>query len=315
MKKSIIVSHSYCTDGLTATAIMKLYLYQTTGENPTIVFAAYGKEESAIEKIISNSSGKTTVYIVDFSFNEEITSKICKANQKVIVLDHHIGVIDKLQNVKDENFELIFDNDKSGARLAYDYALSNGFCFKEISNISRITNLVQDRDLWQFKFKDTVPFAEYIFSNVKPNDVDKMISILSNSQSKTDQLIKKGKSIADYKQNLVENKLEYSEPEVKTFVIKNEYGSLVEFDVLLVNETQADLVSQLGNALVEKYNIPVLLYNISRPSSGFAECSLRSIDSLPAVDVFCRHFGGGGHRNSSGCKIPIKKLLSLGDNK
>lgn len=315
MTKSIIISHSYCTDGLTAAAIMRLYLYQTTGENPKIVFAAYGKEESALEKIISESSDETTVYIVDFSFNEEMTSQICKANKKVIVIDHHRGVLDKLQNVKDENFELIFDNDKSGARLAHDYALSNGFYFKEISNISRITNLVQDRDLWQFKFKDTIPFAEYIFSNVKPNDVDKMISILSNSSSKTDQLIKKGKSIADYKQNLVENKLEQIAPEIKTFVIKNQSGSLVEFDVLLINETQADLVSQLGNALVEKYNIPVLLYNISNPSSGFAECSLRSIDSLPAVDVFCKHFEGGGHRNAAGCRIPIQKLLSIGEDK
>jgi oligoribonuclease NrnB/cAMP/cGMP phosphodiesterase (DHH superfamily) len=122
--------------------------------------------------------------------------------------------------------------------------------------------------------------------------------------AKINTLCQLGSTIMYYKDQLIEKKLKSYNP------IYINFGST---RMLIINETQPDLVSSLGNALCKQYDIPVCLYNISGSYDGVISVALsfRSIDHLEPVDSVARLFSGGGHRNASGCSVSIDKFNEL----
>ena len=111
--------------------------------------------------------------------------------------------------------------------------------------------------------------------------------------------------ISNYKDNIIEKKL-------KSYVPV--YFHVDNTKLLIINETQPDLVSQLGNELCKKYNVPVCLYNISG-SNGSTELSVslsfRSMDHLEPVDSIARLFSGGGHSCASGGVCSLNRFTDL----
>lgn len=148
--------------------------------------------------------------------------------------------------------------------------------------------MVEDRDLWLFKLSDTKQFAEYLFAYVEPNDIKRMTTILF--EYKRDQitnLCQFGSTIMEYKNNIIKKKLDSYIPT---------YFHVDNTKLLIINETQPDLVSQLGNDLCKKYDVPVCLQaNISgsKDSSELSvSLSFRSMDHLEPVDGIARLFSG-----------------------
>ena len=162
--------------------------------------------------------------------------------------------------------------------------------------------MVEDRDLWLFKLQMTKEFAEYVFAYMQPNDIDRMSIILFNyNLDGLNKICQMGSTIMNYKDNIIEKKL-------KSYVPV--YFHANNTKLLIINETQPDLVSQLGNELCKKYNIPVCLYNISRSDDSTeikVNLSFRSMDHLEPVDSIARLFSGGGHSCASGgvCSLDI----------
>ena len=299
--KFTIFAHSHCTDGLVAASIMKYSLQMQHNVEQEVIFVSYGKEQEAIDK--ANLDSNTTVYCVDFAFNRELTLELCKLAKLVYVLDHHKTANENLHDLKTHyNFNFIYDVNKSGASIVRDYCKQHLDLYSHI----KVVAMVEDRDLWLFKLPMTKEFAEYIFAYMQPNDIDKMTEILFKykfAQIKT--LCQMGETIMNYKDNIIEKKL-------KSYVPV--YFHVDNTKLLIINETQPDLVSQLGNELCKKYNIPVCLYNISGSESSnelSVALSFRSMDHLEPVDVVARLFSGGGHRNSSGCEVSSKILSNI----
>ena len=308
--KFTIFAHSHCTDGLVAASIMKYSLQMQHNVEPEVIFVSYGKEQEAISK--ANIDSDTTVYCVDFAFNRELTLELCRLAFKVYVLDHHKTANENLHDLKTNyNFYFIYDVNKSGASIARDYCKQHLDLYSDIKLnqkeiLNKVVAMVEDRDLWLFRLPMTKEFAEYVFAYMQPNDIDKMTKILFNynlnNLKKNCQI---GSTIMEYKNNIIEKKL-------KSYVPV--YFHVNNTKLLIINETQPDLVSQLGNELCKKYNVPVCLYTISG-SNGSTELSVslsfRSMDHLEPVDVIARLFSGGGHKNSSGGECSLDRFTDL----
>ena len=308
--KITIFAHSHCTDGLVAASIMKYSLQMQHNVKPEVIFVSYGKEQEAIEK--ANIDQETTVYCVDFAFNRELTLELCKLAKLVYVLDHHKTANENLHDLKTHyNFYFIYDVNKSGASIARDYCKQHLNLYSHIKLnqkeiLNKVVNMVEDRDLWLFKLPMTKEFAEYIFAYMQPNDIDKMSIILFKySFDNLKEICKLGETIMNYKDNIIEKKL-------KSYVPV--YFHANNTKLLIINETQPDLVSQLGNELCKKYNVPVCLYNISGSESSnelSVALSFRSMDNLEPVDVIARLFSGGGHRNAAAGSTKLENFVKI----
>lgn len=307
--KFIIFAHSSCTDGLVAASIMKYSLQINYQSEPEVIFVSYGKEKEAISK--TNINSETIVYCVDFAFNRETTLELCKKANKVYVLDHHKTACENLEDLKSHyNFYFTYDVNKSGASIVRDFCKQHLNLYSHIKLnqkevLNKVVAMVEDRDLWLFRLPMTREFSEYIFAYVKPNDIDRMTEILFKCKfDQINTICKLGSTIMYYKDQLIEKKLKSYNP------IYINFGST---RMLIINETQPDLVSSLGNALCKQYNIPVCLYNISGSYDGVINVALsfRSMDHLEPVDSVARLFSGGGHANASGCSVSIDKFNEL----
>lgn len=307
--KFIIFAHSHCTDGLVAASIMKYSIQMNSSVEPEVVFVSYGKEKEALEKASIDSY--TIVYCVDFSFNKETTLELCSKADKVYVLDHHKTAYENLENLNSHyNFYFTYDVNKSGASIVRDFCKQHLKLYSHIKLnqkevLNKVVAMVEDRDLWLFKLPMTREFSEYIFAYVQPNDINKMTEILFKYKfAQINTLCQFGSTIMYYKDQLIEKKLKSYNP------IYINFGST---RMLIINETQPDLVSSLGNALCKQYDIPVCLYNISGSYDGVISVALsfRSMDHLEPVDSVARLFSGGGHRNASAGVISLDKFNEL----
>ena len=308
--KFTIFAHSHCTDGLVAASIMKYSLQMNYQSEPEVIFVSYGKEQEAISK--ANIDSDTTVYCVDFAFNKELTLELCKLAKLVYVLDHHKTAHESLHDLKTHyNFNFIYDVNKSGASIVRDYCKQHLDLYSDIKLnqkeiLNKVVNMVEDRDLWLFRLPMTREFSEYVFAYIEPNNISKMTDILFKSKdANIVKLCQLGATIMEYKNNLIAKKLDAYVPT---------YFTVDSTKLLIINETQPDLVSQLGNELCKKYDIPVCLYNISG-SNGSTELSVslsfRSMDNLEPVDSIARLFNGGGHRNAAGGVCSLDRFADL----
>lgn len=146
--KIVIIYHGNCYDGLTAAwaAWSKL---KWTAE---YIAGFYGSPAPIFKE-------PTHIYIVDFSFSVEVISAWVSQGHKVTILDHHQSAIDKLEgyfkeNSFNKNLESVFDNERSGAGITYNY-------FYPGKVLPKMVQYVQDRDIWRFAFGNT---SRYLYS-------------------------------------------------------------------------------------------------------------------------------------------------------
>ncbi len=308
--KFTIFAHSHCTDGLVAASIMKYSLQMQYNIEPEVIFVSYGKEQEAISE--ANIDSETTVYCVDFAFNKETTLELCKLAKLVYVLDHHKTANENLHDLKTHyNFNFIYDVNKSGASIVRDYCNKHLGIYSHIKLnqkeiLNKVVNMVEDRDLWLFKLPMTKEFAEYVFAYMQPNDINRMTEILFKyNLLQLETICSSGYTIMCYKDNIIKKKLDSYVPT---------YFHVDNTKILIINETQPDLVSQLGDELCKKYNVPVCIYNTSgSESSNELRVALlfRSMDHLEPVDAIARLFSGGGHRNAAAGSCSLDRFTEL----
>ena len=308
--KHVIFAHSHCTDGLCAASIMKRAINICLNtEDIVVIFARYGAEKKALEQ--AEIDDKTYVYIVDFSFSREDTLDIAKKCKNLVILDHHITALEKLEGIEKEsdNIEFFFDNNMSGATLVNGFVAKRFLDFgKSQEIVNYVAELVEDRDLWNFKLKDTKAFGEFVFSQIEPNDIDAFSEILFDSNMKKIQsYVDLGNILDKNKKKQVNQRLEQMQV---PSILEITYPSTNEqVQIIFVNETQPDLVSELGNTICKKFQKPVCLYKIL--SNGMVSLSFRSMDNLIDMSKVAVALGGGGHRNSAACVVSLKILSNI----
>lgn len=217
-----------------------------------------------------------TVIIVDFSYPRKVLLEMAMAAEKIVVLDHHktaeADLVDLPSNVK-----TVFDMSRSGAIITW-----NSFA---AGDPPTLLLHIQDRDLWRFEMYGTRAVSAALFSYAYELEVwDKLFA------TPIEELILEGTAI-----------------ERKHFKDINE---------LLPQVTRT---MNIAGHKVPVANLPYIFSSdagyILCKDKPFAACymdtptgrvfSLRSEKDFGLdVSEIAKLFGGGGHKNAAGFKVP-----------
>lgn len=243
------------------------------------------------------------VYILDFSFPNEIMCAILNAclgaYTTMWVRDHHKTHFEqcgldpeKLHANSADSYDIILDPNKSGCVLAWEL-------FHGEAPVPHMLQLIQDRDLWEWKLEGTRNFATALRSepmtfegfDLVNDDPDGVIKAGAAMNRLFDQqlvdIVKRPVSVVLHGPTLTS-------------------GSVVG---LSVNCTP-QFSSEAGNILAEMCGTFGMTWMAGE--AGAIYVSLRSKFGFD-VSAIAKRYGGGGHRNAAGFKTTMDKLRFVGD--
>lgn len=146
MTEKLCIYHGNCADGFGSAWIVEHLFPDQYEFHP----GKYGTEPP-------DCAGKD-VLLVDFSYKRDVMEQIARQANKVLVLDHHKTAIEDLQPLADNGtIRAVFDVERSGAGITWDYFEPNLMRPKLIDHI-------EDRDLWKFQLPWTKEIQAAVFS-------------------------------------------------------------------------------------------------------------------------------------------------------
>ncbi len=301
-KPDLIIYHDKCADGIVAAWAC----YRQWGDQPEYLSANYGFQPPA------DVRGRH-ILIVDFSYSAAVLHGLIEAGAaSIVILDHHKSALETLEEFRSEEawpgeitranigqhfaqlerdglppIVAVFDMDRSGARMAWDFA--HGVIGD--SSVPWLVELAERYDLWQFE-PGTADDAELLHLEIQRGGLTiEAMDLLHGELLHSRAPLERGEIIYGWRKLLIE---EIAERAYSTSF----WG---HYDVITV-ECPYSLVSSVGHHLLKEH-----------PEAPFAACavgwehtvtySLRSDDSRVDVGTLARSVGGGGHRNASGVRV------------
>lgn len=239
-----------------------------------------------------------------------------------------------------EQVSVYFNNYYSGAFLSYVYFMhlrkNNSVDFlnylpndkhdidvaKKL-DVPMFIRYIQDRDLWLWNYQETKEFCHYCFQNVKTIedmanyfpivDSDNLMSVNSNqiiNQRNVKQFVDMGMLMLDSIEKQMD---EIQEKGLQEIVVVNEHNNAKYFGYCI--NANSIFSSELGSRLCrldEKHGFAII-WSVVTTINGQPQiaCSVRSHDFEFGSDGISKLFGGGGHKNAAGFKLPFDKLNEL----
>jgi len=140
MKDTLVIYHSPCLDGFTSAWAA----WRKLGDTADYIPGSYNNNKNDPTDFTDK-----TVYFVDYSVKRDEMLAIAKLAKEVIILDHHKTAIEDLSELYEQGvIKGVFDLDRSGAGITWDYFFPN-------EPRPTIIDYVEDRDLWRFN----LPFS------------------------------------------------------------------------------------------------------------------------------------------------------------
>ncbi len=198
--------------------------------------------------------------------------------RSVLILDHHKTAEGDLVNLP-ENVTVVFDMDKSGAHLAWNY-----FHPEPVPSIIRI---VEDRDLWRFKLPYTKAVSSYLFS--QPYDFETWSFYAKMLEDKYDR-----EEIEGYGNVLLQKQAKDVDE-----LLQNKFTLSIGGHLVPVANLPYTFSSDAGNILAQGQPFAATFY-LDGTSAVF---SLRSAEDGIDVSEIAKTYGGGGHKHAAGFKV------------
>jgi hypothetical protein len=248
-----------------------------------------------------------------------------------------------------EQVSVYFNNYYSGAFLSYVYFMhlrknnsvtvtANVFNYQflhylpndkhdiDVANkfdVPMFIRYIQDRDLWLWNYKETKAFCHYCFQNVKTIedmahhfpivDYDNPTFVEKNkviNQTTVKQFVDMGTLMLDSIEKQMD---EIQEKGLQEIVVINEYNNAKYFGYCI--NANSIFSSELGSRLcrLDKKHGFAIIWSVVTTTDGQPQiaCSVRSHDFEFGSDGISKLFGGGGHKNAAGFKLPLDKLNEL----
>lgn len=271
-KKLLCIYHGNCADGFGAAWVVRRFY----GEGKEIDFHA-GVYQDPPPDVTDRD-----VIMVDFSYKRPVLLEMAQKAASILILDHHKTAQADLVDLP-MNVETVFDMERSGCMIAWDY-------FFPSLNAPRLLKHLEDRDLWRFKLQNTREIQAAVFSY--PYDFEVWDKLMTDQSL---NLIDEGKAI-----------------ERKHFKDIHELLGVVQYEMAI------------GGYIVPVANLPYIhssdAGHIMGKGKPFAACywdvpdgrvfSLRSNNTGIDVSEVAKQYGGGGHRNAAGFKVPLNHPLA-----
>jgi len=219
------------------------------------------------------------VIMVDFSFKGRQLEYIIDECKSLLIIDHHIGHEEEIEAIcnKSSKATYIFDNEKSGASLAYQH-------FYPTMDQPYVIKLVEDRDLW--KFTDLWTHEFYAGSRLRHLEIIDWVRLITEEERVSD-IISNGKIILQYQKNLLEP---YKKRQHPRSIVS---GKLIPFIPC------THLISEVGNILCAGEHFSCTYFDTAERRVY----SLRSDEKGMDVSEVAKYYGGGGHRHAAGFSL------------
>jgi oligoribonuclease NrnB/cAMP/cGMP phosphodiesterase (DHH superfamily) len=269
MSKVLIVTHENCSDGFTCLVILK-----DKYKNADVLQMAPGKPFPEIDNY-------DLVIMSDIAFSQEDLLRVSKQSTKLVVLDHHKDNKDCLSTWSDkpDNVEIIFDMNKCGAILSWEYVNPG-------KDIPYVVKYVDDRDRWIWAEMFSKEINRALYDEGYFSSEQKLSNLMVFSQ---DQLIKKFQ--------INGNKILYEEKKViNSIVDKHYYRKFGNIKVLFADNCPPYLRSDVGNKLAKKSetNIGAVWRSFEDKTIGV---SIRAVGDICISEVID---GARGHPKAAG---------------
>lgn len=321
--KPLVIYHASCADGFGAAFAAWLKL----GDDAEYVPMQYGKETDQFFTLEDGTFDSDLnilnreIFILDFSFPRWVMDGLFSVAKRVVWLDHHKSAFEmwcedgerSLCEQSNGRDEVILDNNKSGAMLAWEY-------FHPGEEIPQFIRHIDDYDRWQFKIEGTKAFNKALWSYAPwsfkqwQHEWDSTWGYSSaDGLEGMPNFIQEGEAILRAHDQNVQSVVKGSARECR--IIKTELKNipgehweaeiLFELDGLAAN-CPPHLQSDVGHELANQSGTFGLLWSIDKDNN--CRCSLRSNGDYD-VSAIAKAFGGGGHRNAAGFTTDIQTLL------
>lgn len=261
---TMCIYHGNCADGFAAAWVVRLVY-------PNAIFHAgtYGNKPPDVTGL--------DVIVVDFSFKRDTIIEMAKVAKSILILDHHKTAQSDLVDLP-ENVTVVFDMERSGCRITWDYYFPG-------TQAPKLLYHIEDRDLWRFALPRTRAIQACVFSY--PYDFDQWTKLFDTP---IQNLASDGEAI--------ERKHHKDVAELVNVCKRRMVIGGVEVWAVNIPYT---LTSDAGD----------LMCNGGEP---FAACywdtpewrvfSLRSREDGADVSEIAKTYGGGGHKHASGFRLP-----------
>jgi oligoribonuclease NrnB/cAMP/cGMP phosphodiesterase (DHH superfamily) len=284
-----VLYHANCFDGFGA----KYAAWRKFGDEAEYLAVNYGQPvpQKLLNALLSKKAldKKVEIYILDFSYPRNSLELLRGMCDTLVVLDHHKTAEEDLAGLD----YAIFDMDKSGAVLAWEY-------FHPGKPVPDILLDIQDGDLWKFERPNTeairaaLPLLEF--------NVESLGHCITYDDD-YDWIIEKGTTLLDSENIEIKQR-------VPNYVHKI---SLFGHSCGCINCTT--FISKTGAAITADKSLGVdiaLMYQVIK--NGDVLLSFRAAkDNDIDVSELARKFGGGGHAKSAGGKCSLKALQNILD--
>ena len=287
--KKLCIYHGNCADGFGAAyAVRKRY-----GEEVEFYPGVYQQDPPDV-------TGRDVI-MVDFSYKRPVIEAMAQDANSILILDHHKRAEEDLRQWKREAQEepqdytewnpgalstplvcAIFDMERSGAMIAWSF-------FHPFEPIPQLFKHIQDRDLWQFKLPGTREIQANLFSY--PYDFESWDFMVKGSDNPEELALFAAQGAA------IERK--HFKDIAELLKVTTRRMNISGYDVPVANLPYT-MSSDAGHQLAL--------------GEAFAACywdtpdgrvfSLRSSEHGLDVSEIAKQFGGGGHRNAAGFKLP-----------
>ncbi|MBS1142237.1 MAG: Phosphoesterase [Proteobacteria bacterium] len=272
-----------------------------------------------------------SVFILDFSFPPDVLEKMATLAKSVIQIDHHASALHawagRLTASKNSQqchqhptlpLLVIFDLEKSGARLAWEH-------FHPDTPPPLAILHIEEQDMWRFVLPGTRPFCRAL--RLLPFDLhiwhQLVIDTADDTTQRYGELILQGTAIEQFFQREIER---LAQSNLRTAVRTRgepvdslqaqRHGQEIVTDGdsawlairgVAIN-SNALFASELGNSLAEQSGTYGLIWHFS--GDGEIKASLRSKGKTLDVSLIATRYGGGGHPNAAGFRMPAKQFFS-----
>lgn len=280
MSRIVVGYHANCNDGFGAAFVAYLYYWELKLLDYVDFVPISPKTTPDID--ITGCD----VVIFDTCLDKEALYKWKELAIDFKVIDHHISNQREFGHLDFCHFDM----NHSGVGLAWRHY------FPETEPPWWV-NYIEDRDLWTKKLPRHEDVCALLLSTEPTFEAYSELTRMT-----VDEAAEAGKFVAKADAAKIKRAVEGSSTTMRISFCGYE-------DVPCVNN--ANFQSDIGNILAKNAQFGIVWYAGDSETDGkYAQLSLRSIGDFDVSKLAAR-FGGGGHKNAAGCRIPLFDWMKM----
>jgi oligoribonuclease NrnB/cAMP/cGMP phosphodiesterase (DHH superfamily) len=235
------------------------------------------------EDAMPNFRPKSKIWLFDFCFPRQVLLDLKKSGHDIFVIDHHKTHLEATRGL---DF-VKFDMEKSGCMLTWEH-------FFPDEEPPYIIKLVEDRDLWRFKYGDDTERVHAVLSSY-PFKFEIVHGIRNQLDNNPNEVLTLGEHLVRFQKQIVSRIAQNSR-------MDNLFGEIVP----VVNTPV--FMSEVCDFLLKKYKSKLVGSYFDK--NNFKIWSIRSGQSGIDCAELAKTLGGGGHVAAAGWQEILTKPRS-----